>query len=114
MRSIRSARVAASIGATSLSFRITRSRSCSCTTTTSLTSVNSRLQKVIAKLAFLVEWWNYQRREGQKSILTQMHLLGDLYFGPIGNSIQTGIFSRFPVGSVTETAPSPRLGLRRI
>jgi len=31
-----------------------------------------------------------------------------------GNSIQTGIFSRFPAGSMTETAPSPRFGLRRI
>jgi hypothetical protein len=83
MRSTRSARVAASIGTTSPSFRIIRSRSCSCTTTTSLTSVNSRLQKVIAKLAFLVEWWNYQRGEGQKSLLTQMRLLGDLHFGAI-------------------------------
>ena len=31
-----------------------------------------------------------------------------------GNSIQTGIFSRLPAGSMTQTAPSPRFGLRRI
>jgi hypothetical protein len=31
-----------------------------------------------------------------------------------GNSIQTGIFSRFPAGSMTQTAPSLRFGLRRI
>jgi len=29
-----------------------------------------------------------------------------------GNNIHTGIFSRLPVGSMTETAPSPRFGLR--
>jgi hypothetical protein len=31
-----------------------------------------------------------------------------------GNSIHTGIFRRFPARSMTETAPSPRSGLRRI
>ena len=31
-----------------------------------------------------------------------------------GDSIQTGIFSRLPAGSMTQTAPSPRFGLRRI
>jgi hypothetical protein len=31
-----------------------------------------------------------------------------------GDSIHSGIFSRFPVGSMTETAPSPRFGLRTI
>jgi hypothetical protein len=31
-----------------------------------------------------------------------------------GDSIQTGIFRRLPPGSMTETAPSPRFGLRRI
>ena len=31
-----------------------------------------------------------------------------------GNSIQMGIFSRLPAGSMTQTAPSPRFGLRRI
>ena len=30
------------------------------------------------------------------------------------DSIQTGIFSRRPLGSMTQTAPSPRFGLRRI
>jgi transposase len=30
-----------------------------------------------------------------------------------GNSIQTGIFSRLPAGSMTQTAPSSRFGLRR-
>ena len=34
-------------------------------------------------LAFLIEWWNYQRRERQKSLFTQMPVLGDLYFGAI-------------------------------
>jgi hypothetical protein len=31
-----------------------------------------------------------------------------------GNSIHTGIFSRRPVDSMIETAPSPRFGLRTI
>ena len=31
-----------------------------------------------------------------------------------GSSIQIGIFSRLPPGSKTQTAPSPRAGLRRI
>jgi len=31
-----------------------------------------------------------------------------------GNSIHTGIFSRRPVGSMIETAPSPRFGFRTI
>ncbi len=31
-----------------------------------------------------------------------------------GNSIHTGIFSRLPAGSMTETALSPRFGLRTI
>jgi hypothetical protein len=31
-----------------------------------------------------------------------------------GSSIQMGIFSRLPAGSMTQTAPSPRSGLRRI
>ena len=31
-----------------------------------------------------------------------------------GNNIHTGIFSRRPVESMIETAPSPRFGLRRI
>ena len=30
------------------------------------------------------------------------------------DNIQTGIFSRLPVGSTTLTAPSPRFGLRSI
>ena len=30
-----------------------------------------------------------------------------------GNSIQMGIFSRLPAGSMTQTAPSPRFGLRK-
>ena len=30
------------------------------------------------------------------------------------DSIQAGIFSRLPVGSMTQTAASPRFGLRRI
>jgi hypothetical protein len=83
MRLIRSARVAASIGTTSFSFRIIRSRSCSCTTTTSIASVNNRLQKVTVNLVFRVEWWEYQTREREKSFLTQVHLLRDLYFSAI-------------------------------
>ena len=126
MRSTRSARVAASIGTTSLSVRIIRPRSCSCTTTTSLTSVNSRLQKVIAKLAFLVEWWNYQRREGQKSLLTQMHLFGDLYFGAIRQqhpkrnlqSLPRGITDRdrriSPLGSAKDLKSSTMERVERI
>src|SRR6202008_3293446 len=35
-----------------------------------------------------------------------------LIFAAADESIHTGILSRFPVGSRTETAPSPRLGLR--
>jgi hypothetical protein len=31
-----------------------------------------------------------------------------------GNIIHTGIFSRRPVGSMIETAPSPRFGFRTI
>jgi hypothetical protein len=31
-----------------------------------------------------------------------------------GNSIQLGIFSRLPAGSITQTTPSPRSALRRI
>ena len=83
MRLIRSARVAASIGTTSFSFRIIRSRSCSCTTTTSIASVNNRLQKVTVNLVFRVEWWEYQTREREKGFLTQVHLLRDLYFSAI-------------------------------
>ena len=78
MRSIRSARAVASIGTTSFSFRIIRSRSFSCTTTTSLASVNSRLQKVTVNLVFRIEWWGYQKRKRQKSVLTQMRSLRDL------------------------------------
>jgi hypothetical protein len=31
-----------------------------------------------------------------------------------GDSIHTGIFNRFPAWSMTDTAPSPRFGLRSI
>jgi hypothetical protein len=83
MRSIRSARVAASIGTPSFSFRIIRPRSCSCTTTTSLASVNSRLQKVTVNLVFRIEWWGYQERKRQKRFPTQMRSLRDLHLGAI-------------------------------
>lgn len=81
MRSIRSARAFASIGTTSLSFRIIRSRSCSCTTTTSLASVNNRLQKVIPTVVFRVVWSGQQRGERQKSFPTQTRSLRNLYLG---------------------------------
>ena len=44
-------------------------------------------------------------RCGRREILISAHS---------GNSIQTGIFSRLPAGSITQTAPSPRFSLRRI
>ena len=81
MRSISSARTVASIGTASFSFRIIRSRSCSCTTMTSLASVNNRLQKVIVNVVFSVVWCGQQRRERQKSFLTQMRSLRDLHLG---------------------------------
>ena len=34
-------------------------------------------------LVFRVEWWEYQTREREKSFLTQVHLLRDLYFSAI-------------------------------
>lgn len=56
MRSIRSARAAASIGTASFSFRISRSGNVSCITTTSFASANRRLQKVIVNVVFRAEW----------------------------------------------------------
>ena len=50
---------------------------------TSLASVNSRLQKVIVNVVFRVGWCGQQRRERQKSFLTQMRSLRDLYLGAI-------------------------------
>ena len=55
MRSIRSARTAASSGTAPFSFVISRSRNSSCISTTSLASGNSRLQKLIVSIAFSVE-----------------------------------------------------------
>ena len=83
MRSIRSARVAAFIGRAAPSFRIIRSRSCSCTTTTSLASINSCLQKVIVNMIFRVGVRGDQSSKRQKRFLTQMRLVGDLYFSAL-------------------------------
>ena len=112
MRSISSARAFASIGTPMFSFRIVRSRSSSCTTLTSLASVNSRLQKVIVTwCSALCGAANNDVRDRGASLLRRGRSV--IFVSThSGNSIQTGIFSRLPVGSITETAPSPRFGLR--
>ena len=83
MRSIRSARVAASIGTAALSFRIIRSGSFSCTTTTSLASVNSRFEKVIVNMVFRVDVRGDQSSKRQERFFTQMRLFGDLYLSAL-------------------------------
>jgi len=60
MRSIRSARTAVSSGTAPFSFAISRSRNSSCISTTSLASSNSRLQKLIVRLVFSVDWGREQ------------------------------------------------------
>jgi hypothetical protein len=81
MRSISSVRTVMSIGTVTSSFRIPMSRSCSCSTMTSLTSVNSCLQKGIVNPVLDVWQCDEQRRERQKSFLTQKRLLCDLHLG---------------------------------
>ncbi len=62
IRSIRSARIIASIRTIPLSSGIARPSSFSCTTMTSLASVNSSWQKVIA-IATLRGMWRKQQHE---------------------------------------------------
>ncbi len=83
MRSISSARTVMSIGTATFSFPIPMSGSCSCSTMTSLTSVNNCLQKVIVNPVLDVWQCDQQRRERQKSFLTQKRLLRDLHLGRI-------------------------------
>jgi hypothetical protein len=65
-----------------------------------------RLGAKIGITAVLHSWGRASLpRCGRREILIPAHS---------GNSIQTGIFSRLPAGSMTQTAPSPRFGLRRI
>ena len=83
MRSISSVRTVMSSGTATSSFRIPMSGSCSCSTMTSLTSVNNCLQKVIVNPVLDVWRCDEQRRERQKSFLTQKRLLRDLHLGRI-------------------------------
>ena len=106
MRSISSVRTLSSMGTTAFSFSITRSRSCSCTALTSLVSVNycwaggyrgssTGCNRVESKDARLRR--DSLLRYACSAIVTAAHS---------GDNIHTGIFSRFPPGSTTATAPS--------
>src|SRR3954452_16495363 len=84
IRSITSARTFPSRGTTTMSIRIVRSRSCSCTTLASVVFVNNRLQEVIVNLVRGRQARGKQRREVQKSFLTQVCFLGDWNLRALG------------------------------
>ena len=77
IRSITSTRTFTSMGTTTTSVWIVRSRSSSCTTLASVVFVNNRLQEVIVNLVRGGQACGKQRREVQEGFLTPVRFLGD-------------------------------------
>ena len=111
IRSMSSSFTLASTGTRTSRFSIIRSRSCSCTTLASIASVNSYLLEVIV---IGVRGGKRTRQATMQG--SEEHPCPDDGLSSIStsaqadDSIQTGIFSRLPLGSMTVTAPSPVLG----